>query len=467
VCTPAEHCPIDWLRPARCERAYSLHSACRSRPPHVARSGLCAPSSAREMVSARREEIRRLRALLKRATFVVALQHSRVILPQCLFSELGALFIAARAHQRLTHLLTTRYMLSRRNRIPKCTDWRDRVLCSLPPSYFIAHLRVEPSTFAYLVTRLDSTATDIFHRPSGRPQLSVRIQLAIAPFRFGHYGSGASALVVAQRFGVSPSTVVNATHRVLSAILRWEAGMIRWPTAVERQAHSRDSEERYGFKGCIGAVDGTTIPFAYAPSVDPWCFFDRHKRCSVNVLVACDWDLRITSLVQAFTGAVPDTVVQATTPWHAHPELYFSDGEYLVGDKSMLGSDRVLLPHKGPGAYIRANQNYNYQHARRRISAEMVIGVLKGRFGSLKELRTPVASDADFTRVMEWVAACSVLHNVCIGLDDIFPHVEPADRAANATGESLAPLPPAAGAARSRVQQQVLRFMIAQGLYHG
>jgi len=89
VCTPAEHCPIDWLRPARCERACSLHSACRSRPPHVAQSELCAPSSAREMVSARREEISRLRALLKRATFVVAMQRSRVVLPPCLFSELG------------------------------------------------------------------------------------------------------------------------------------------------------------------------------------------------------------------------------------------------------------------------------------------------------------------------------------------------------------------------------------------
>jgi len=341
------------------------------------------------------------------------------------------------------------------------------VLHSLPPSYFIAHLRVEPSTFAYLVTRLDSTATENFHQPSGRPQLSVRVQLAIAQFRSGHYGNRASVLVVAQRFGAFPGAVVNATRRVLSPILRWEAGMIRWPTAAKRQAHSPGLEERYGFKGCIVAVDGTTIPFAYAPSVDPWCFFVRHKRYKVNVLVACDWDLRITSLVQGFTGAAPDTVVQATVPWHAYPKLYFSADEYLVGDKGMLGSDRVLLPHKGPAAYIRANRNYNYQHARRRSSAEKVIGVLKGRFGSLMELRTPVASDADFTRVMEWVAACSVLLNVCIGLDDFFPHVEHADRAVNATGESLALLPPVAGAARSRLQQQVLRFMIAQDLYHG
>jgi len=173
------------------------------------------------------------------------------------------------------------------------------------------------------------------------------------------------------------------------------------------------------------------------------------------VLIACDWDLRITSLVQGFTGGVPDTVVQATAPWHAQPQPYCFDGEYFVDDKGMLGSERVLLPYKGPAAYIRANRNYNYQHARRRISADNVIGVFKGRFGSLKELRMPVVCDADFTRVMEWVAACAVLHNICIRLGDVTPHDAAADAAANVGGESLALLPPAAGAARSRLQQHV------------
>ena len=250
----------------------------------------------------------------------------------------------ARAQQRMTRLLVTRYMLSRRNRIAKFTDKRDRVLHSLPPAYFIAYLRVEPRTFAYLVSRLESSAVDFFHPPSGRSQLSVRLQLAIALFRFGHYSNVASVLLVAQRFGFSPGTVINATRRVMSDILRWEAEVMRWPTAIERQACARESEERYGFKGCVGAVDGTNIQFANAPSFDPWCFLERHKRYSVNVLIACDWDLRITSLVQGLTGAVPDTVVQATAPWHAQPQLYCFDGEYFVDDKGMLGSERVLLP---------------------------------------------------------------------------------------------------------------------------
>jgi len=121
--------------------------------------------------------------------------------------------------------------------------------------------------------------------------------------------------------------VINVTRPVLSAILRWESEEIRWPTPIERKACARESEERYGFEGRVGVVKGPPIPYAYAPSVDPWCFFYRHKRYSENVLIPCKWDLRVSILVQGSTGAAPDTVVQATAPWHAQPELCFSDGE--------------------------------------------------------------------------------------------------------------------------------------------
>jgi len=78
-----------------------------------------------------------------------------------------------------------------------------------------------------------------------------------------------------------------------------------------------------------------------------------------------------------------------------------------------------------------------------------------------------VASDADFTRLMEWVAVCAALHSVCIRLGDTSPEVavDAAD-VANAAPGSAVPLPAAASAARSRVRQQVFPYMIAHGRYH-
>ena len=85
-------------------------------------SALGALTAAPDMVTARQAEIRRLRVLLKRATFVVALKDSGVLLSPCVLPEVGVLLFASRAHQRITRLLVTCHMLSRRNRIPRFTD---------------------------------------------------------------------------------------------------------------------------------------------------------------------------------------------------------------------------------------------------------------------------------------------------------------------------------------------------------
>ena len=39
----------------------------------------------------------------------------------------------------------------------------------------------------------------------------------------------------------------------------------------------------------------------------------------------------------------------------------------------------------------------------------------------------PVACDDEFLRVMEWVAACAVLHHICIRLGDTYAIVESAN----------------------------------------
>jgi len=86
--------------------------------------------------------------------------------------------------------------------------------------------------------------------------------------------------------------------------------------------------------------------------------------------------LRIISLVQGFIGAAPDTVVQAAAPWHKFPLRYFSLREYLLGDKGMLGSTCVLLPHKGPAAFIRHNRSYIF-HGERLHNIDGVGGGLR------------------------------------------------------------------------------------------
>lgn len=326
-----------------------------------------------------------------------------------------------------------------------------------------AHVRVERTTFEYLVSRLDATAVDMFYSSDGWPQFPVSVQLAIALYRFSHYGNSASTIFVAQKFGVSQGTVVGDTRRVVRAILRWEEQEVRWQAPDRRQVLSVASEAQYGFGGCLGAADGTLIPLAYAPSVNPWTFYDRKGRYRASILLVCDWDLRVTSLVQGFTGAAPDTVVQAVAPWQVNPSAYFSDGEYLLGDKGiMLASTHVILPHKAPSASEPPNKIFNFQHARRRVPAERCISVIKGRLMSFRDLRIPVATAQVFTNASEWMVACTTLHNICVDLNDVSSVSEPVPP----SSESWLPLGPAATSARQQVPPLVIHFLRVRGLYH-
>jgi len=63
---------------------------------------------------------------------------------------------------------------------------------------------------------------------------------------------------------------------------------------------------------------------------------------------------------------------------------------------------------------------------------------------------------------MDWVAACAVLHNICIALRDPSPEPAPVERPV----DSLLPVERPAAFAPAQVQQDVLRFMLLNGLYH-
>lgn len=76
-----------------------------------------------------------------------------------------------------------------------------------------------------------------------------------------------------------------------------------------------------------------------------------------------------------------------------------------------------------------------------------------------------MATETDLKRLMEWVAGCAELRNVCMRLGVNCREETPATP--DTENESQQPLPENAVAARSQVQTQVLQFMISHGLYHG
>jgi hypothetical protein len=142
-----------------------------------------------------------------------------------------------------------------------------------------------PETFDSLVEKIRDHY--IFLSEGSASQMPVDQQLAIALFRFGHFGNSASVESVAQWAGVSAGMVVNATRRVMVAFLDHHDKIIRWPNAQMKE----EAKEWVEAASCAAwrdgwlFVDGTLVPLAEKPAFHGETYFDRKSNYSLNVQV--------------------------------------------------------------------------------------------------------------------------------------------------------------------------------------
>ena len=97
-----------------------------------------------------------------------------------------------------------------------------------------------------------------------------------------------------------------------------------------------------------------------------------------------------------------------------------------------------------------------------RVKIEHCIGVLKGRFSSLKGLRVYLARRQQCGAALDWVEACCVLHNMMVSFRDTWEEdavvsgFEEAEDQRN--GDNSGQLDTSNNAWRAAVQETVERF---------
>ena len=116
------------------------------------------------------------------------------------------------------------------------------------PKRFRHNLRVSASTFDSLLKMIETHP--VFFNDAYTSQSPVNIQLAVAMFRFGHDGNGASVGAVAQWAGVSAGTIVNCTRRVMIAFLVLHDLAIHWPSEDEKE----ESKKWVEMVSCYGEM---------------------------------------------------------------------------------------------------------------------------------------------------------------------------------------------------------------------
>ncbi|XP_072147857.1 uncharacterized protein [Setaria viridis] len=155
------------------------------------------------------------------------------------------------------------------------------------------------------------------------------------------------------------------------------------------------------FKNCLGAIDGTHIPVSISPEKHS-PFKNRKGTLSINMMVACDFDLNITFISSGWEGSVTDSRVLRSAmskDFQVPPsKFYLVDGGY-ANIPSFLAPYRGVRYHlKEFGARHRRPQNskelFNHHHALLRNHVERTLSRFLLTTTATKKKPSPKCSGA-------------------------------------------------------------------------
>ncbi|KAG1711660.1 hypothetical protein DVH05_008907 [Phytophthora capsici] len=104
-------------------------------------------------------------------------------------------------------------------------------------------------------------------------------------------------------------------------------------------------------------------------------------------------------------------------------KYFFSGGQYLIADSAYPADTKrnTLVPAYRKNQHGHDNSAFNTCVAHVRVVNEHTIGVQKARWTSLREIRLQIKRKEDVKRLLRWVNACVVLHNMFFTLGDGCP----------------------------------------------
>ncbi|XP_040071044.1 putative nuclease HARBI1 [Ixodes scapularis] len=282
---------------------------------------------------------------------------------------------------------------------------------------FRRHYRLSKNIVRWLCDELRDDAA-LRRQRRARTVMTVEQQVLCA-LRFYATGSYQGQVASDRHLAVHQTTVSACVRAVSTAIVRrlgprW----IAFPeTAEERAATQKAFLRRGSLPGVVGCVDGTFVaikgPSKYDPTVTKALYWCRKQYYALNVMVVSDADLRILAIDPRMPGSTHDSYVWRRS-WVRQECVaghLVRHNEYLLGESGYPLEPWLMTPVPGRPALGTPTGEYNQAHASMRAVVERCIGLLKSRFRCLHRHRTLYHHPKIAGTI---VAACAVLHNVCL-----------------------------------------------------
>ena len=94
--------------------------------------------------------------------------------------------------------------------------------------------------------------------------------------------------------------------------------------------HQWENQKVHDFVNCVGLIDGTLFPLAFAPTVNVKDYSTRKRDYTIKRLVIFDDAARITWIKVGWPGSVRDNQVWSNSEIYVGRDKYFDQNEYLM-----------------------------------------------------------------------------------------------------------------------------------------
>jgi hypothetical protein len=217
-------------------------------------------------------------------------------------------------------------------------------------------------------------------------------------------------------WGIAKSTICqicNEVFRVISSKLG--PRVIRFPESPQEMGSvEEDTEDSFGFRRCLGYVDGTHILLQKKPSRNGLQYVDYKKNYSFSCQVTVDSRGYFTSCFTGYPGCLNDKRLWCISSVQAR----FAEGElgnrYLLADSGYDLKRGLMVPYKDSEIQDQEHRKcFNKWQSTARSGVERCIGFVKGRS---RIFCKPTEHFYKNIPAMWYAAVC--LYNFCLSQSD-------------------------------------------------
>ncbi|XP_075475031.1 uncharacterized protein LOC142505809 [Primulina tabacum] len=276
--------------------------------------------------------------------------------------------------KRVRHTRTTTVSYNMSDRINLQLNHLHRII-EIGDVQCVVNLRMNRNAFArlcYLLTNVGGLVDSTY----------VRIEEKVTMFLsiLAHHKK---TRLVGHDYIRSGHTISTHFHQVLRSILMLHPILLVKPAPVD-DACSNDSWK--WFKGCLGSLDGTYIS-VHVPAMEKARYRTRKGTIAVNVLGACDRDMKFIYALTGWEGyaadarVLRDALTRDDTMRIPRGCYYLCDNGYANVEGCLTPYRRVRYHRDAWGNRANGPQNYkelfNWRHAQARNVIERAFGLLK------------------------------------------------------------------------------------------